>query len=75
MQRIIFSKWHRHFYSYSYLQPVGKSHGSACMYMPLSIYESRRAQRRHRIAVKVQDKVPLADGNCILVGRAPLKCK
>lgn len=32
------------------------------------IYESRRAQRSHIIAVKVQDEIPLVDGNCILLG-------
>lgn len=32
------------------------------------IYESRRAQRRHIIAVKVQDEILLLDGNCILFG-------
>lgn len=32
------------------------------------IYESRRAQRSPIIAVKVQDEIPLIDGNFILFG-------
>jgi len=37
------------------------------LFVPLSIYESRRAQRGQVTAVEVQDEIPLVDGNCILV--------
>lgn len=62
MQSVTFSKQHRHFSA-----TLSCNLLEGLMSQPV-IYESRRAQRRHIIAVKVQDEIPLVDGNCILVG-------
>lgn len=62
MQSIAFSKQHRLFSA-----ALSCNLLEGLMNQPV-IYESRRAQRRHIIAVKVQDEIPPVDGNCILFG-------